>query len=393
MIPEIRKKFNAEFSDELYAEFQNNLNSVLRYPVDFRVCETPLFLSNSLSRKLQDACADIVSQLLTSQFKEHSSTAIPAGWETPREDEHPYFLQVDFAIAEDSSGELIPQLIELQGFPSLYGFQVYLSRLVHKTFNLPAEFTPYFNVTEYEYIEMFREVLLAGEKPENVILLEIEPWRQKTRVDFVATEELTGVKAVCVSKVKKSGRNLYYLDDAGNKIDIRRIYNRVIRDELVRTDIATEFSFSDDLDVAWIGHPNWFYRISKHSLPFLKGKYSPACMFLSDAILDELDLKKFVLKPLYSFAGSGVEVDIQKEHLVNITDKQNYILQEKVNYADLVETPEGYSKAEIRMMFLWQDKPLLVNNLVRTSKGKMMGVDFNKNKTWVGSNCAFHQAE
>jgi hypothetical protein len=99
---------------------------------------------------------------------------------------------------------------------------------------------------------------------------------------------------------------------------------------------------------------------------------------------------------LYSFAGEGVEVDVTKEMLDKITSSSNlpagqdYILQKKIEYAPLVETPDGFAKAEIRMMFIWNDKPLLVNNLVRMSKGKMMGVAFNKDKTWVGSSLAYH---
>ena len=102
------------------------------------------------------------------------------------------------------------------------------------------------------------------------------------------------------------------------------------------------------------------------------------------------DLNRFVLKPLFSFAGLGVEVDVTKDILDKVVDKSNYILQEKVEYAPLIETPDEYAKVEIRLMFLWDDKPILTTNLIRTSKGKMMGVDFNKNKTWVGSNIAYH---
>ena len=236
---------------------------------------------------------------------------------------------------------------------------------------------------------MFQETLLNNSDPENVILLEIEPDKQKTKIDFFLTEEYTGVKSVCVTDIIKRGKKLYYKSD-GKDIRIERIYNRVIFDELLRKDLNLDFSFSDELDITWVGHPNWFYKISKFSLPQIKSKYSPDCYYLSDLEKYPDDLENYVLKPLFSFAGSGVVIDINKEMLDKINDKFNYILQKKVEYVPLIQTPEGKAKAAIRMMYIWDEKPILVNNLLRTSKGKMMGVDFNKNQTWIGSNTIFH---
>jgi hypothetical protein len=100
------------------------------------------------------------------------------------------------------------------------------------------------------------------------------------------------------------------------------------------------------------------------------------------------------LKPLYSFAGLGVDMEPTPEKIAALTDPHAWILQKKVNYAAFVPTPDGpKSKAELRMMFLWPDgspDPILVNNLVRMSQGQMMGVNFNKEKTWVGSSIALH---
>src|SRR5262249_17258404 len=117
--------------------------------------------------------------------------------------------------------------------------------------------------------------------------------------------------------------------------------------------------------------------------------------------LDQLDrypaeLDQFVLKPLFSFAGSGVKVNITPADLDTIPADQrgNYLLQEKVAYAPVIKTPDEPSKVEVRVMFLWPDEaesPLAVTLLTRLSKGVMMGVDFNKNKTWVGSSCGFFE--
>jgi hypothetical protein len=220
----------------------------------------------------------------------------------------------------------------------------------------------------------------------------VEPEKQKTRVDFECCRKAIGVKPVCISKVKKSGRNLYYEQD-GKKIDIRRIYNRVIFDELLkRKDLNLDFSFTDDLDVKWVPHPNWFFRISKFSLPFIKSKYVPETFFLSDIKEYPHDLDNYVLKPLYSFAGSGVIYDVTREDLDRVTDRNNYILQKKIKYEPVIETLDEPAKAELRLLFIHKNRePYLVNNLVRLSKGKMMGVDFNKDKTWVGSSLAYFE--
>jgi hypothetical protein len=392
MIPELRKKFNFEFTQEKYEAFLNDLNTSLKYPVDFRVSETPLFLSEDLKKKLLHACDELCKQVTNPDFILKMKDAVPAHLNIPAETDHPEFFIFDFAICKNKSGEFYPKLIELQGFPTLYGYQHFFEQILKKHFNIPNNFTQYFNnVTPEEYVKMMREIIVADADPENVILLEIEPEKQKTRVDFAATEKLLGIKEVCISDVIKHGKDIYYKKN-GIEIPIERIYNRVIFDELSRTQAKFKFDLKEELNVTWIPHPNWFYKMSKYSLPVLKGDFVPNCFYLCDLTSYPADLENYVLKPLFSFAGLGVKVDVTKQMLDEIKDPENYILQEKVEYAPLIETPDDYAKVEIRMMFIWRDEPILVNNLVRQSKGKMMGVDFNKNKTWVGGSTALHKS-
>ncbi|MEO8230732.1 MAG: hypothetical protein ABI638_00495 [Ignavibacteriota bacterium] len=392
MIPEIRKKFNNDFSEKVYHDFLDDLNSILKYPTGFRVCETPLFLSHELTNELIKACDDVISQIQTEDFFKKSEAAIPQHLKVPNDFEHPPFLQLDFAITKNGD-RFLPKLIELQAFPSLYGYQVYLNEMIRKYFDVPVGFNSYFSgLNKTTYRTLLTKLIVGNHDPENVILLEIEPEKQKTRIDFAATEELTGITTVCLSKIKKRGKKLFYSKD-GREIQVKRIYNRVIFDELERKNLKFDFDFRDEIDTEWAGHPNWFFKISKFSLPMLKGNYVPDCYFLNELDKYPKNLNDFVLKPLFSFAGLGVDIDIRKEKLDSIENRSNYILQQKVDYAPLIKTPEGFSKTEIRMMFLWEnknEKPLLVNNLIRTSKGKMMGVDFNKNKTWIGSSIAYH---
>jgi hypothetical protein len=392
MIPELRKKFNSEFTQEKYEAFLKDINTSLKYPADFRVSETPLFLSDDLRNKLLKACDDLCKQVTSTEFKLKMKDAVPPHLHIPGETDHPEFFVFDFAICRNEVGEYYPKLIELQGFPTLYGYQYFFEQKLKKHFNIPENFTSYFNnITPEKYVESLRDVIVGDADPANVILLEIEPEKQKTRIDFAATEKLLGVREVCISDVIKHGKVLFY-KWKGIEIPIERIYNRVIFDELSRTEKNFNFNLQEELNVAWVPHPNWFYKISKYSLPVLNGEFVPKCFYLRDLTSYPFDLENYVLKPLFSFAGLGVKIDVTKKMLDEIKDPENYILQKKVDYAPLIETPDEFAKVEIRMMYFYDKQPILVNNLVRQSKGKMMGVDFNKNKTWVGGSAALHKS-
>jgi hypothetical protein len=392
--PQLRSQFNADFTAEKYAALLRCVNETEKWPADFRISETPIFLTNEFTDEVTRAAKGIVDLVRTPQFIRHAENAIPDGLAVPNESAHPNFLVVDFGICTEA-GRLVPRLIELQAFPSLFGFQLLVLHCLRKAFPaIPRDWTSSFGgMKDDAYVEILRRTIIGDAQAENVILLEIEPEKQKTRIDFAATETLLGIRSVCLTKLRKRGRQLFYERD-GREVRVERIYNRVIFDELIRRpDLDLPFRFQDDLDVKWVGHPNWYFRISKHSLPFLKTEHtSPA--FFADEFPATDKIEDYVLKPLYSFAGLGVDMEPTREKLSALEKPREWILQKKVQYAEFVPSTDGpRSKAEIRMMFVWPEEdqdPTLVNNLVRMSQGKMMGVDFNKEKTWVGSSIALH---
>jgi len=395
MEPALRSQFNADFTPDKYAALLRCVNETEKWPADFRVSETPIFLSNEFTDEATRGANAIVDLTLTPEFVRNAQSAIPKGLEVPNESAHPNFLVVDFGICAEGD-RLVPRLIELQAFPSLFGFQFLILHCMRKAYPaIPRNWTSSFGgIKDQEYIDILRRTIIADANPENVILLEIEPEKQKTRIDFAATETLLGIRSVCLTNLKKRGRQLFY-DRDGREVRVERIYNRVIFDELIRRpDLNLAFQFQDDLDVTWVGHPNWYFRTSKHSLPFLKTEHT-APAFFADEFPAAEKIDNYVLKPLYSFAGLGVDMEPSREKLAALKNPREWILQKKVRYAEFVPTPDGpKSKAEIRMMFVWpagENKPTLVNNLVRMSQGKMMGVDFNKDKTWVGSSIALHE--
>jgi hypothetical protein len=394
MDPQLRSRFNADFTMEKYGALSRCVNETEKWPADFRISETPIFLTYEFTNEVTSAANAIVDLTRTSEFARHAQCAIPKGLEVPNESAHPNFLVIDFGICAEGD-RLVPRLIELQAFPSLFGFQLLLLHCIRKAYPaIPRNWTSSFGgIKDEAYVELLRRTIIADSNPENVILLEIEPEKQKTRVDFAATETLLGIRSVCLTKIKKRGRQLFYERD-GREVQIERIYNRVIFDELLRRqDLHLPFNFQDDLDVIWVGHPNWYFRISKHSLPFLKTEHTSPTFFADEFPSDE-KLDKYVLKPLYSFAGLGVDMEPTRDKISELKNPHDWILQKKVDYAAFVPTVESSkSKAEIRMMFVWPENdryPILVNNLVRMSRGKMMGVDFNKDKTWVGASIALH---
>jgi hypothetical protein len=394
MHPDLRARFNADFTPEKYAALVRCVNQTEKWPADFRISETPIFLTRAFADEVARAANEIVDLTRSPEFAAHSRNAIPKGLEMPKESAHPNFLVIDFAICTEGD-RLVPRLIELQAFPSLFGFQLLLLHCMRKAYPaIPQNWTSSFGgIKDEEYLDLLRRTIISESAPENVVLLEIEPEKQKTRIDFAATETLLGIRSVCLTKITKRGRQLFY-DRDGREVRIERIYNRVIFDELIRRpDLNLPFRFQDDLDVTWVGHPNWYFRISKHSLPFLKTEHTSPTFFADEFPSDE-KIQNYVLKPLYSFAGHGVDMEPTRQKITALKNPREWILQKKIDYAAFVLTVDGQkSRAEIRMMFVWPDgdrDPTLVNNLVRMSQGKMMGVDFNIDKTWVGASIALH---
>ncbi|MFN0202018.1 MAG: hypothetical protein ACKVTZ_10895 [Bacteroidia bacterium] len=386
----IRQQYNAAFSQEAYQEMLQEMNTKYDYEVQFRVAETPVFLTNDFRDKVLQAGNEIADFVQQPEFIALSESAIPKEFYVPNDPHHTEMIAIDFAICKDELGNYTPQLIEIQGFPSLYGFQHFCCQMYQKHFDIPKHYTCLFGgKTDEEYVNWLKEVILNGHAPENVILLEIEPRKQKTAIDFWIMEAHTGIESVCISEVILEGKKLYYMKN-GEKTPIYRIYNRTIFDELQpRTDLKREFNLTEEVDVEWVTHPNWFFRISKYTLPYLKSQFVPSTTFVKDLTEIPSDLENYVLKPLFSFAGQGVIINVKKEDIENVDDPSNWILQKKVQYVPIFEDPNGVGvKAEIRLLYLWdktQNKCVPATTLGRLSKGLMIGVRYNKDFDWVGA--------
>jgi len=396
MIPEMREQFNKNFSHKKYIDFLHDLDNKHPGDIVFRIAETPIFVPKDFTKKMLSACETIVDFIKEPGFKKLTDRAIPIKENVPGENDHSHFIAFDFGICENKNGELEPQLIEMQGFPTLFGFQVYYPQVLEKHFEIPENFSTYLNnYSRATYLELFKEIILGECAPENVILLEIKPHEQKTRIDFYCTQDYLHIPIVCLTELIAEGEKLFYKKD-DKKIEVKRIYNRIIFDELTQTkmDLGDVVDITKPFDVKWVPHPNWFYRISKFTLPFIKHPYVPETFFLNEIKQLPDDLDNFVLKPLFSFAGQGVLIDVTKKDIDAIAQPENWILQRKVKYADVIKTPNVPAKAEIRIFYFWKDgmeRPVAVTNLARLSKGKMIGVRYNMDKDWVGGSVCYFE--
>ena len=387
MIPALREAFNAAWSEAQYQALLTRLQQRAG-SIEFPVSETPCFFPKPLIGELAATGRDLIQQAMSGPAASASERVVPERFRGASDTEpHPTFLQVDFGLVRNAAGQIEPRLVELQAFPSLYGFQMALADAYCEAFQMPAGLDEYLDgLTRDGYRALLQRAITGGHDPAEVVLMEIEPQRQKTRPDFVMTEELWGVCAIDTSAVIKDGRRLLYARN-GKLTRIRRIYNRVIPDELIRKGVALPFDYRDDLDVEWTGHPEWYFRISKFSIPWLRHSSVPRTWFLHEVDVLPAPREDLLLKPLFSFAGGGIVFAPTDQQLgtIPVEQRDQYILQERVAFEPVIATPHGPTQAEIRMMYVWTDELRAVLPLVRMGRGKMMGVDHNKGLRWVGA--------
>ena len=387
MIPHLRARFNREFTPARYEAFKAELERRVGAPVEFRLSETPCFLPATLVGGLIDAAKILIAQLLDNpQYLDAARAVVPPDCLPASGEDRPTFLQVDFGFVSGPDG-IEARLVELQAFPSLYGFQLVLAETCRELYGFPEVAVSPGGLTHEDYLRLVGQAIVGRHHPDEVVLVEIEPERQKTRPDFAATERLWGVRAIDLSEIQRHGRRLFWRRD-GRLSPIARIYNRVIPDELARSGRSWPFDLREDLDVEWAGGPDWFFRVSKFSIPWLRHPWVPKTRYLADVALMPEPRDGWLLKPLFSFAGGGIIFGPTDEDLAAIpaASRRDYILQERVAFAPLIDTPHGATQVEVRLMMVRDGATYrTVLPLGRMGRGRMMGVDYNKGLEWVGA--------
>ena len=419
VIPKLRARFNERYDNRRYAELVRLLEQRSQTRIEFRVAETPVFVAKSLLDRMASEGAELALRLVDNAgYLAAARQAIPQGYSVANETPRPHFLTADFALIRDQAGELAPRLVEIQAFPSVFGFEALLCSAYREVYDLPDELGVFLSgLDEAAYWRLLKQTIVGDHDPENVVLTEVDPLHQKTLPDFRMTAERLGIPVVDIAELKPIGDTLHYMDANGRTTPIRRIYNRAIADELIGRQIRLPFDLSYPWNVEWAGHPNWYFLISKYSVPFLWGPPStnsavPPAVFLDeflggtgrDKLVSagvripnnsggETRYEDLLLKPLFSFAGKGIVFEPTQAQLEQIpaTDRSSYLLQQKMYFAPTIETPHGLTQAEFRILYLWPDGGALTPalSLVRLGRGKMMGVDHNKNQAWVGASAAF----
>lgn len=397
MILTLRRSFNASWTEARYRDLVARLEMRTGATLEFPISETPCFFPRTLMSSLAATGLELIHQILGSaDAMAAAEAAVPERFRGSGAEALPTFVQVDFGLVRGPDGEIAPKLVELQAFASLYGFQLAVAEAYRDAFELPASLGIYLDdLDAQEYYSLAAAAIVGDNDPAEVVLMEIEPRRQKTWPDFVVTEQLWGVRAVDISEVKREGRRLYYRRD-GRVTQIKRIYNRVIPDELERRRIQLPFGYGDDLEVQWAGHPAWYFRLSKFSIPWLHHPSVPETQFLHGLEILPVDRERYLLKPLFSFAGGGIVFAPTDAQIAAIPhgERRHYILQERIAFEPVIDTPEGWTQAEIRFMYVRSGATLRpVLPLVRMGRGRMMGVDHNRGLRWVGASAAFMSPE
>lgn len=425
MIGEYRFRFNQNFRPDLYAAFLMRLEEDCGTKIEFRVAETPVFLPAELLREIAAAGTRLCKRLMGDQsYLAAARQAIPAGYRVAGENARPHFLTADFALVRTADGQLAPRLVEMQAFPSVYGYQVALNTAYREVFSLDAGMGPGLEMflsglDEAGYWKLLRETIVGNHDPETVALTEVDPLHQKTWPDFAVTARKLGISVVDIATVEPEGDRLTYRNAAGRRVPIARIYNRAIADELIARRVPLQFDLERPWNVEWAGHPNWYFLISKFSIPYLcqpdaAGVHEsvvPPAVFLSDFLAgpgraqleaagvplpmsaNDAVYSNLLLKPLFSFAGKGIQFDPTHAELESIPAEQrgNYLLQHRMSFVPTIDTPHGPTQAEIRILYLWPENSELTPalSLIRLGRGRMMGVDHNRNQEWVGASGAF----
>jgi hypothetical protein len=426
LIPELRSGFNERFAAKSYSALLALQQQLCGVKVEFRIAETPIFVPLALLEEMAAAGADLAQRLIGDpSYLDAARKAIPASYRVAGETAHPQFLAADFSLVRDPAGDLVPKLVEIQAFPSVYGYQVALCSAYREIYGLPNDLGCFLGgLTETSYWDLLRRTIVGGHDPQNVVLTELDPLNQKTLPDFQVTSRRLGIPVVDIRSLEAIENKLHYRDAAGRLTPIHRIYNRAIADELIARNIKLPFDLSQPWDVEWAGHPNWYFLISKFSIPWLSRSISgqqtgrsvvPPAVLLSD-FLDgdgwaelaaagvslpspagpETAYTELLLKPLFSFAGKGIQFDPTQAQLEAIpaAKRAEYLLQQRMYFLPTIETLHGLTQAEIRILYLWPDGGALTPalSLVRLGRGKMMGVDHNRNQEWVGASAAFYPA-
>jgi len=397
MIPAIREWFNGNFSEEKYAKYKSYFSRFETDPIPFRIAETPVFVSDDFRDKMLETSDFIVDTIMSKGFKAMTQNAIPDFVQYENEGAHPHFIAFDYGICKNAeTGALEPQLIEMQGFPSLYFYQLYQEKAAREAYGISGQYDIFLNgFDEQSTIKLLQKVILGNENPENVILLELFPDKQKTKIDFFFTQKHLGIQPVCLTKVKIRDGHLFY-EKGGKEIAVKRIYNRLIWDDVARNGDAfvqeQAKKIMGNSHVDWVTHPSWFYRISKYTLPFLRHPHIPVTYFVNTFNDVPKDLADYVLKPLFSYSGQGVVIHPTPEDFYKIENPNQYILQKRVQYESAIATPDGGAKTEIRLFYIWDGnmaRPVATHNLARLTKAEMIGVDYNADKTWIGGSFAY----
>lgn len=394
MLKDIRIAFNQAFTDERYQRYLDYINQHYPNSVGFRIAETPLFFSKEFKESITLAGEAICHQLIQPALLKQLCKGIPAGFNIDAYNTLPNCILLDFAITENGR-EPDYSLVELQAFPSLFAYEIIQNNALLQSYSIPNGFSAFLNdYDEKSYLSLLSQ-LIKGDNPNETILLELDPEIQKTCIDFYCTRDYLNIPIVNIRDIYFKEGKWYYLS-GGKESTFKRIYNRIVFDEIKENEaiVETYIQLANDSQLTWFTHPIHFFMYSKYALPYITHPKIPKTVFLDQVNIQKTDFTRKVIKPLFSFAGKGVMIEPTQESVQSITNKAQWICQEKIHYVQGILTPKDPAKAELRIFFLKDPKTNVfkaVFNLARLSKQALINTAQNSNDTWVGGSMAFFE--
>ena len=204
MIPALRHDFNTRFRPETFRTLLHSLDAIARTHVAFPVAETPCFFPASMLDEMSRIGIDLTLQLVNDpDYLARSLAAIPEAWRAADQNAHPHFLTADFGLVREHSGRLAPRLVEMQAFPSVFGFQWAVSEAYRSAFSLDPSLRYLLGgLDESQFWKLLARTIVAGHDPETVVLIDVDPANQKTLPDFHITADRLGIRIVDIAALE-----------------------------------------------------------------------------------------------------------------------------------------------------------------------------------------------
>jgi len=301
----------------------------------FKATSSEVFLfPKELKSELIEAATGITNQLFSSRVLTLAESNITDNsnildFRSYKNLPEPYFMTIDLAYAPGGGTNF--KLIEAQAFLSIsHMFFEHYSKLLDLNRDV------FLNFEAYQHF-------LRKIQNNHSILLEDCPWEQKTAIDFHLLQKQASIEVLNFRGILGS-----------HALKEKLIYNRLIFADLTAQEFANaKISLSGLPNARWLHHPDWYYFVSKSSLPYITSPWAAQSFLVADKPLNfEPKSNAWVLKPLFDYGCSGVNLNPSRTDIENVDAPKEWLLQQKI---ELKHLPGTELFGEIRVVLFNTD--------------------------------------